>query len=1028
MVAMEGKNNPKRQSISRPNSAIPRPHPTSILSTAVDEPGKHNSSRIAQSCNLINALIQDIKSSLIRPSSGSATHCQKLLDEIQIESKKLTQFELTYDIREFTARLDSYGVDLWNKSVELKLLDSETAKIHISQQLVAHLRETALGLICLAAAQNKDEKTLLKLLNLANKTTKDWLEQDEQAKADKQLDMASTIQERIMRCCPSPPTLQRIKLYTSFYLLKAESAWKHSTPSVAQYMLEQAVLILKSVAKDPGSTDLLLSIAKQANVFGQSKHQQASDDSLSNSGSIKWFRFAFSLLDSFEFQDDGSNCSNKIVDFKIQVLTSMATEYMQLIVMAASTSSESNKGQNGEDDNYGSAIKCVDAALNLKPSIALHYLKVKLLTLTKKNDKVILQELSMATELIELKPSPMEIYLAMIHYVCDYVSNSSIALLHLSRAIEILLHRMTPTQLQSSNQSAEVEVFYKFVMTKIHFIAKREDSNDGEGNGDDVKSVKTDEVKKLITELQDKIPMQQTFLDAINIILWQTADRYFQSKQYQTAITWYHLSSQMLITKRGVGRHAETSNAGVVYRKIALCHLELNQLHQASEAIRKAQTFARMNPPQSESESHSRSKGDASNSFVLFLIYLYRGLEDEAIQCLQDMISEDGFHVDMLSAALYEAKQKRSMTVVRQCLQDLLLHVRGDEEKSVSILRCLVKVLVQQDATGLDHIDEIVAALTASESYFAAWRKKHTTSSIDENAVAKITARWTQNMQWFLKNAWNIGLQCAKVSDDKHTSILFEMVYKFLNLMPDGNEQTRNEMKIACFIIVATKLKLSRAMTESEERTILWEEALEYLRQCQTFINSSSITTKDELFTVQLIPFKFELNLKLGYYDSLADIIERASQSKNQSAFIIERLADLVIRDDKCPSSTVMLVLQDAIAAILGKPKIDYVRFGQFFRLMIIAALENDKNVAHGFFQQNLEMISRVCREDFPQIEIQWLALTAWNCGVEYYSGKDYRNAKVWMELALAHLPLLKNQQLYEAEMRPTYTELLELL
>jgi len=102
-------------------------------------------------------------------------------------------------------------------------------------------------------------------------------------------------------------------------------------------------------------------------------------------------------------------------------------------------------------------------------------------------------------------------------------------------------------------------------------------------------------------------------------LLWQFGDRHFQGKRWAAAADWF-----LTGTHRVFAGIASMSSAKC-YRKAALCHIQESEYAKASAVIRRC------------------SGNEAATHYVVLLTAVHQGLEDEAINAVQAMVSAPDF-------------------------------------------------------------------------------------------------------------------------------------------------------------------------------------------------------------------------------------------------------------------------------------------------------------------------------------------------------------------------------------------------
>ncbi|KAG9299516.1 hypothetical protein G9A89_020687 [Geosiphon pyriformis] len=189
----------------------------------------------------------------------------------------------------------------------------------------------------------------------------------------------------------------------------------------------------------------------------------------------------------------------------------------------------------------------------------------------------------------------------------------------------------------------------------------------------------------------------------------------------------------------------------------------------------------------------------------------------------------------------------------------------------------------------------------------------------------------------------------------------------------------------------------------------------------------SSPQTTSEIDTLLVLLFEFEAKVNLGLWDELQAVLDSASACDfDVPPKIYERMAELLIEVNECPSTAIFSTLQALLDSLIKDKDLDVEQFSRWFRMMVITALVKGKQTAIQHFTQALDILKDCSKGKYPEEEIQWLMVTAWNCGIDYYSANDYPQAKKWCEIAMAYCKYIKNGMLYEHEMRKSYGEIMK--
>jgi hypothetical protein len=206
-------------------------------------------------------------------------------------------------------------------------------------------------------------------------------------------------------------------------------------------------------------------------------------------------------------------------------------------------------------------------------------------------------------------------------------------------------------------------------------------------------------------------------------------------------------------------------------------------------------------------------------------------------------------------------------------------------------------------------------------------------------------------------------------------------------------------------------------------------QAMDYLIKCKEIACKSDSHLKSILILTE-----FEIFIKSGDWDKaeylINDLIE---QDAHLSSKLFERLTEIALNEPNIPCNILSLLFQITLDSLLGEKgsklkksdeKVDWMKFSQWFRCMIIATVASDKSRALKFYYQIVELFKSDKNIEYPNSEIEWLLIKAWNSGVELLNLGIRDDGKEWLELSISLLNFLSNSHVYKS-MQEMYTEMI---
>ncbi|RUP52305.1 hypothetical protein BC936DRAFT_148354 [Jimgerdemannia flammicorona] len=303
-------------------------------------------------------------------------------------------------------------------------------------------------------------------------------------------------------------------------------------------------------------------------------------------------------------------------------------------------------------------------------------------------------------------------------------------------------------------------------------------------------------------------------------------------------------------------------------------------------------------------------------------------------------------------------------------------------------------------------------------------------SQPEPSSLALSTGRTAslKELEWFAQTAWNFGLQSCEVwKDDTLTNRFLGIAFKLLDLIMPETMDTIHRKKLCLFISIASRM-LENCDRDPKIIHIVLED-IKKLKRLKSVATSLSVSvTTDSIVSDPtdglVLLFEFEANVRLKQYENAVQTIQVADSFKQLSLHIFERMADILLKEPDCPSTVTFIMLQFVLEAILSREKIDFVRYARWMRILVTAALVRNKPAALPYFAQVIAYLKDMAKDQYPQDEIRYLMVVAWNEGIDYFQGSDLASARVWCEVALSFLQHIHGNKALECEMRETFRKI----
>ncbi|XP_068019709.1 testis-expressed protein 11 isoform X3 [Melanerpes formicivorus] len=493
-------------------------------------------------------------------------------------------------------------------------------------------------------------------------------------------------------------------------------------------------------------------------------------------------------------------------------------------------------------------------------------------------------------------------------------------------------------------------------------------------------------------------------LNQLHIILWDRAAKHYEAKSYSAALQWYSYSASFYSPGQ------IDPNLGRLQRNMASCHLHLQQLHKAREAVKEAE------------------RCDPDSIFTKFSVYKIAVMEkdtDKAVEAVIEMGKlvekpsqcEDKLRVDenpgtnLLSLAAQIALENQQQVVAIKALEHLAEHLQ-DCQQLFAALKCLVRLVLSQ-LTAEDE-EKRKEEMSSMLTYLTLAHKRLAASFTEEKFTGDMRIL---EAHWFRKVAWNLAVQSKGCP-----------------------EHMRD------FFLLSFKVQL-------------FTQALEHLQACKEIWKVLKLTgdfARDPTDTLLLL-YEFEARAKLND-PTLHSLMESVWDQPQTEAKTLEIIASLAMEAPARYPVLCKKALQAALNLHRKQNVTDAVKLSQCLHSLISLSLPTgltdlDASVlqeAWDYFQDALSIVSSTLtpkallawqaqcaaccslpalQDAYPELEVLWLLARAWNTGIFQYTVGKYKEAEQWCGLAmrfLHHLRALKRS--YEGHMIGLYSEVLDKL
>ncbi|XP_029463108.1 testis-expressed protein 11 [Rhinatrema bivittatum] len=528
-------------------------------------------------------------------------------------------------------------------------------------------------------------------------------------------------------------------------------------------------------------------------------------------------------------------------------------------------------------------------------------------------------------------------------------------------------------------------------------------------------------IEGLITGHYAGKQLSPELLNWLHIIFWDQAAKNFETKMFPEALHWYNYS----LSFYSAGQI--DPNLAKLQRNRASCHLHLNQLQKAKEAVEEAE------------------RCDPRSIFTQFSVYKIATLENniekasdalaameklmESTEHNEELLLENGStKTSLLSLAAQIALENEQQDIAIKALETLVQQSQ-DLEQVFTSLRCLIRLILSD--FGKESEEKRNKSMSLLLTYLNTVHQKLAQPFAEESLSLD---KRTSEAHWFRKIAWNLAVQSEEYPRCMRN--FFIVSFKLSQFCPvDPSVLVAQK---TCLIMATTvDLEMARNASASSEQLDLLTEALEHIRVCKevwNLLKSSGDFSRDPT-DVLLLLYEFEIRAKLNdpTLESLQESVWELPQLDTKT---LETIASLAMEPPAHYPSFCKRALQSALSLHKKQEPLDVLRYSKCLHSLVQLSLPTGVVEMESctleevwtYFEEALNIINN-SSADYPEVETLWLMTQAWNTGIFLYSTRKYTEAEQWCGLAIRYLSQLGSlKSSYETQMVGLYSEIIEQL
>ncbi|KAA1468362.1 hypothetical protein DENSPDRAFT_459873 [Dentipellis sp. KUC8613] len=847
--------------------------------------------------------------------------------------------------------LDREGTYLWNESSAVRPgLDDQITT------LVAALRLSGFRLIEAGLPSKRNLEVLIHMLQLASKAGTTLADVGKVELAASVLGSAAKYEE-CLRSIEDPQGAHqqsRAQATVVYYCSRMEAAWKEGNDSLADYMLQNITDDNERLALLPARDRELLA-AKLLDIgrsllAGKARNNATSNEGMKAQEAVKWMQKAFAIAEQL---DDMVTAGS--MELKRSILRNLSRAYVL-------SSAQDPENLSRAETSLNELLTSVDATDDHGNS-EYQELRWGMVAVLKRREAGDPALLGAFTSIIDHMKFTEDNVVEVLRDVKTLVQRQSLV-------ADILQHCLQRTLTRTDR--AEPSFVEHFLSALIFHCSK--DDNHGRA----IQRLKT--AFDLIHSAE--FDLLKEHATACAMLLWQSGERRFGLKRHSEAADWF-----LAGTHRCFNNIAQAS-ISKCYRKAALCHIQQHEYAKASNVIGRC--------PGNEAPTY----------YVMLLVAVKQGLEDEAIQAVRIMVQAPDFDRKMLLLATRLAHESDLKTLLLNVLQELLKFVRGSDgidtsEEAITLIRCIIRLDLRLMAVPLADKTPLVDAVI---EHFAI-----ANALVRDAHSKKKAAAILKDVSWLWRTAYNCAIEgCSDWHDaERKTPILFDIVIELLEAysqtqapLNEVGEDIYLCMVFASFAAISGRVfAMRKGLPEVDPDQL--RSLAEAVQACEVRIRNvldKALFQDANLSRVSgclaaVYVFECEVTCRMKEWAQLPQIIERAVRADSSNVDALEAIADLLWAESECPIDVLFLGLEGIIHASLDRNALSVSKFSRWLRALSTVLLSRntapDRLKAIGYIEQAISVLEDNAGaadgsdEVYPVDERYWLLATSYNTGIE---------------------------------------------
>ncbi|KAI1330714.1 SPO22-domain-containing protein [Xylariaceae sp. FL0255] len=485
-------------------------------------------------------------------------------------------------------------------------------------------------------------------------------------------------------------------------------------------------------------------------------------------------------------------------------------------------------------------------------------------------------------------------------------------------------------------------------------------------------------------------PLSAQTAAGIQMLFSKQIDAHSSQERFDVAGQWCQLALHLALQLSG------PSNTAKISRKSMLCAIRGNDLNSAS-AVLQTMSEATLKEPMT--------------LFLAFKIALLNQDANEAATYLARISDMSASDPKYLYACCLEAQQAQDKFLTIEALRHLVSRHNPCSSGSIH-MPAMLRLLIRLESTSLDDKDEGDKRFL-EEDLCSIFEKAVEAMKIDRKQTNSEKLFTTDELDWFCKNAYNLGLANSTSWEARHVIRILEASLSIMSNYPsDISPEVALDISVRgmfCNFISATVLL---ALARSEDNLeVQLRDYLNMRRHIGQFSNSLNKITEEvddasrkELHSKfsALLVFEFEGAICLKAWEDLKNIILRAKIGQDPLAY--GAMADCTLRCQFMPQKVVYQTMRELINQIWALEKFDSAKLGKYMKCLLKVTLTMEHHISLNLIEEICSTVKQLASKNkyFPALELEWITVTAFNQGIDLHSHQgDEELSRSWIAHAM---------------------------